>query len=256
MHAEHAIVLSHKIVIARPMRWTDQVFRYCERGSDPGLWAEPVNALSNAAFLIVALVAAVRMTRLPNPRKAPDPLAAVLVHPLIALVALIGAGSFLFHLTATRWARLADVLPIGAFMLLYLAFALRCLVGLPVPKVMLGIAVFVAAFLAVAAFCPPGGPACLNGTIGYAPAFAALLAIGAVLHRQSHPAAGRLLVAAAVLLLSMVMRTVDLDHCSAFNLESRPLGSHFLWHLLNALVLHLLLSVAVDETRRLRPGTR
>lgn len=233
------------------MGWTDQVFRYCERGSDPQLWAEPANALSNVAFLIVAGIAAVRMAQPRPPGVMPsDRLALILVPSLIALVALIGVGSFLFHLTATRWARLADVLPIAAFMLLYLAFALRCFVGLSVSKVVLGIAAFVAAFLAVTAFCPPGESVCLNGTVGYAPALAALMAIGAVLHWRSHPAAGGLLIAATVLLLSMVMRTIDLDACSALSIAGRPVGSHFLWHLLNALVLHRLLTAAVNAARR------
>lgn len=239
------------------MRWTEHVFRYCERGFDPGLWAEPVNAFSNAAFLIVAAVAAVRMARpLPSGTAAPDRLAVRLIHPLIVLVALIGVGSFLFHVMATRWAQLADVLPIGAFILLYLVFVLRCMAGLSAPKVMLGLAALIAAFAVSTAFCPsavsgaPGGPACLNDTLGYAPALAALFAVAILLHRRSHPEAGRLLIAAAVLSLSMVMRTIDLDQCNVLSLEGRPLGSHFLWHLLNALVLHMLLTSAVDASRR------
>jgi hypothetical protein len=239
------------------MRWTDHVFRYCERDFDPGLWAEPINALSNVAFLIVATVAAVRVAQpLPPGAAAPDGLAIRLIHPLIALVALIGVGSFLFHVMATRWAQLADVLPIGAFILLYLVFVLRCIAGLSVPKVMLGLAALIAAFATSMVFCPsavsgaPGGPACLNDTLGYAPALAALLAVAILLHHRSHPEAGRLLSAAAVLLLSMVMRSIDLDQCNALSLDGRPLGSHFLWHLLNALVLHLLLTAAVNEARR------
>ena len=32
-------------------RWTRQIDIYCER-LGPGFWAEPVNALSNGAFLV------------------------------------------------------------------------------------------------------------------------------------------------------------------------------------------------------------
>jgi hypothetical protein len=239
------------------MRWTDHVFRYCERGFDTGLWAEPLNALSNGAFFVVAALAAARMARpLPPGAPASGSLAVRFIHPMIALVALIGVGSFLFHTAATRWAQLADVLPIGAFILLYLIFALRCMAGLSGVKVMLGLAALIAAFAASMAFCPSamsggsGRAACLNDTLGYAPALAALFAVAVLLRRRSHPAAGRLLLAAAVLLLSMVMRTIDLDQCSVLTLEGRALGSHFLWHLLNALVLYLLLTAAVDAARR------
>ena len=31
------------------MDWS-KVYSYCERGGDPGFWAEPLNAISNGAF--------------------------------------------------------------------------------------------------------------------------------------------------------------------------------------------------------------
>ena len=37
------------------MDWTAQIDGYCER-LGPGFWAEPLNALTNLAFLIAALV--------------------------------------------------------------------------------------------------------------------------------------------------------------------------------------------------------
>src|SRR6056297_2093812 len=38
-----------------PMEWTRHIDGYCER-LDPGYWAEPINAVTNAAFLLVALI--------------------------------------------------------------------------------------------------------------------------------------------------------------------------------------------------------
>ena len=70
------------------MSWSDQVFRYCERGADPGFWAEPVNALSNAAFLLAAIAAVVVMARQPGGGKGRWP-----EQVLIALVFVIGIGS-------------------------------------------------------------------------------------------------------------------------------------------------------------------
>jgi len=99
--------------------WWDQVFRYCERGSDPSFWAEPLNAVSNAAFILAAIAAGISYTRRPRNEPAPGVIA------LILLVFIIGIGSFLFHTFATRWAAMADVIPIGIFMLSYLGYALR-----------------------------------------------------------------------------------------------------------------------------------
>jgi len=73
------------------MDWTRAVDAYCER-TGPEYWAEPVNALTNAAFLIAALV----MWR----RTAGLPLARV----LCLILFVIGLGSYLFHTHATLWA--------------------------------------------------------------------------------------------------------------------------------------------------------
>lgn len=240
------------------MEWGEQVFRYCERGHDPSLLAEPLNALSNLAFVAVACRAAWRL-HAARPARAPPldlgPLHAVaatriVVWMMILLVGLIGVGSSLFHLLATRWAQLADVIPIGAFMLLYLAFALRVLLRQRWLAVCLGLATYVLALTLVARLCPPsegvsGAQMCLNGTAAYAPALLAMVAIGTVLRHRRHPQAGVLLAASAVFLTAMAMRSADMAACEATRLAGHAAGLHVLWHLLNAATLHLLLTVAV-----------
>ena len=101
------------------MAWTEQLFRYCERGAEAAFWAEPLNALSNAAFLLAAIAAGRELARWPTGgRRTFEAL-------LVLLVAVIGIGSFLFHTLATRWAMYADVIPIGLFMLAYWGYTLR-----------------------------------------------------------------------------------------------------------------------------------
>jgi Ceramidase len=236
------------------MTWSEQVFRYCERGQDPGFWAEPLNAITNAAFLLAALAAAVEFQKA-DPRDRDFATAA-----LIALVCVIGAGSFMFHTMATRWAGLADTLPIVTFMLGYLGYALRVYLGLGWLWTALGVLGFFGVLrYADTIPCRPGllsvveasGP-CLNGTVGYLPAFLAMLGIGATLALQRHPAARSLLGAAGVFLVSMGFRTVDLEICALTRIGGRALGTHFLWHLLNATTLYILLRAAVRHGSRVR----
>ena len=233
------------------MSWSEQVFRYCERGQDPSLWAEPFNALSNLGFLAVASVLAVAMRRLPSKTPAAD--RAVLA-ALIALVAAIGVGSFLFHTFATRWSRLADVVPIGVFMAVYLAFALRVFLEASWQATGLVIAAFaVATGLASSLACPRAlvgvidiaREPCLKGTMGYAPALLALVVTGTLLHRR-HAAASRLLLAAALFVCAMLLRWLDRDLCAMTALLGRVRGTHALWHLLNAATLYVLLAAAMD----------
>ncbi|TMJ35565.1 MAG: hypothetical protein E6G89_18315, partial [Alphaproteobacteria bacterium] len=84
------------------MDWFAPIDAYCER-LGPGLLAEPLNALSNAAFFIAALWAASAARR-----RGSEPI----IWLLIALVFVIGLGSLAFHIFANSWSSLADVLPI------------------------------------------------------------------------------------------------------------------------------------------------
>lgn len=232
------------------MSWSAQVFRYCERGSDPSFWAEPLNAITNGAFILAALLAAIALWR----QRPPKPPLGIII--LIALVFTIGIGSFLFHTFATFWAAQADVIPIGIFMLAYLGYALRVYLRLGWLWVLTGLTAFIGALrIADGIRCPPGflgfgsGGSCFNGTVGYVPAFLAMVGIGLVLQTKRHPAARYVLLAGAVFLVSMVFRTVDLELCAHTRIAGTVVGTHFMWHLLNATTLYLLLMAAVRDAR-------
>lgn len=199
---------------------------YCER-LGPGLLAEPVNAATNAAFLVAAWFA----WREAKARGAPDAPTRILV----GLVVLIGTGSGLFHTFATGWARVLDEVPILLFQLVYLWTYGRRALGLP----RWAAAGIVAAYLAAALYCRGFGHL-LNGSLVYAPAVAATLALGAVHWRRQFQSRFALLGASIVLVVAIGFRTLDAALCEAF-----PLGTHFLWHLLVAAVAYLCLRALV-----------
>ncbi len=245
------------------MSWSEQVFRYCERGQDPSFWAEPLNALSNVAYLIVAGVAAARLLAIrtgPDAGRAREGEAAA-VAGLVALTSLIGIGSFLFHTVATRWARLADVLPISMFMGVYLVFALRAFVGWSWSRTGLALLAFLAASgVAASLACPTqtGIAAirepCLKGAMGYVPALIAMGLVGTLL-RDRHPAGRHLLMATAVFIAAMIVRWVDMRMCGATLFFGRMRGTHALWHLLTAGMIHLLLAAALAQLSSRRRHT-
>lgn len=203
---------------------------YCER-TGPEFWSEPVNALTNLAFVIAALVLYASWSR----RGGSDrPLLA-----LIALIAIIGIGSFLFHTFANGVTALADTLPIMLFIYGYFFVAMRRFFGLGRAAAIGATAVFLAASFTFASAMPPGF---LNGSAGYLPALFALLVVGFLLRRDGHGAAGGLLLAALVFTVSLTARTIDESACAAL-----PLGTHFLWHCLNALVLYMLVATCMKD---------
>jgi len=240
------------------MDWYDKAYSYCERGGDPSFWAEPLNAISNGAFILAGLIAALQLARAPRSDRA------LFEWCLVVLVLVIGTGSFLFHTYATRWAILADTIPISLFMLAYLGYALCRFVGLPWPAVVVALVLFYWSIdLARGITCAnellpmtqAAGKRCFNGTLGYMPAFVALVIVGGVLAWQKHPAALYLLSAAAVFLASMTFRTIDYEVCSWAIRGTRGVGTHFLWHILNAVVLYVLLLGAIRHGVPAAPRT-
>lgn len=209
------------------MDWFAPIDAYCER-LGPGLAAEPLNALSNAAFIIAAIWAA---------RAAQRRGCGPAIWLLIALVFVIGLGSLAFHTFANQWSMLADVLPITLFIYGYLAFALRRFLGFEWWKVGLGLGVLFLVTLAVERITPPGF---MNGSGAYLPALVASVLVSLALLRQGHPAQLNVSLASSVLFVSLIFRTADQVLCGLL-----PMGTHFIWHILNGLVLALYLEAAI-----------
>ena len=83
--------------------WNKQLFNYCERALDGAFWAEPLNAVSNAAFWLAAALALALWLRLPRHERAAVDLV------LVVLVLAIGTGSFL-PATLTETYATADII--------------------------------------------------------------------------------------------------------------------------------------------------
>lgn len=216
--------------------------QYCERAGDPALWAEPLNALSNLAFIAAAALALGEARRHCTPAmRFAD------IHFLVAIVFVIGLGSGAWHLVPVGPTLLADVLPITIFIHVYLGAFLVRVVGLRWPMAVAIVIGFLALGLAVGNAVPRGT---LNGSVGYLPAWSALAVLTIVLFRRRHPLALHLLAILGIWTVSLAFRTVDRSVC-----EAVPLGTHWLWHLLNAIVLGLLLRLLVHNERLRRAGS-
>jgi Ceramidase len=209
------------------MDWSTLVDLYCER-TDASLWAEPANALTNAAFLLAAAAAFV-LWRRAGGRDWP-------ALALTVVVAVVGLGSFAFHTVATRGAMLADVIPIAIFIYGYLLLALRRFLRLSAGVSAAIVVVYAMGAQALSWLAPSGA---LNGSIGYLPALVALIAMA---RATRGPARRGLELAVMLFTVSLALRTIDLAACETFRL-----GTHFLWHLLNAVVLYVLLRTAIGE---------
>jgi len=199
---------------------------YCERTS-PDFWAEPVNAVTNLAFLLGAWM----VWRLACRERALD----TGIIALIGLIVAISLGSFLFHTLASKLTRWLDILPIFIFQLLYLGLYCRRVMRLPMTPTCLFLLFFLLAALGASQF-----PAYLNGSLIYVPAWLVIVILGWYHYRSEKAGRGLLLATAGILLISIALRSIDISVCSRFE----P-GTHFLWHVLNALVLYLVMRALI-----------
>ncbi|WP_108817839.1 ceramidase domain-containing protein [Pseudovibrio sp. Alg231-02] len=217
------------------MDWNRHLNQYCERTS-AAFWSEPLNAVSNAAFIIAALIALqFWLNARSNAKKthstqtnAQDNAALV----LIALLTIIGIGSFLFHTFATFWSMLADVIPIAIFMLVYFYLATRRYMG---ANLLISLSATLLFFGAMA-FGPRLFEGILGSTAGYSPALLAILLFACLTRSKNRQTSNALLAAGVVFALSMSFRILDEPICSIL-----PVGTHSLWHILNAIVLLILI---------------
>ncbi|MFC9848096.1 ceramidase domain-containing protein [Streptomyces sp. NPDC060223] len=235
------------------MNWSEHLDEYCERGS-AAFWAEPVNAVSNLAFVMAAFA----LWRILRPYRQvpagigpcrPVPVDIAMLAPFMAL---IGIGSFAFHTLATRWSQMLDVAPITLFVLFCLGCFLRWFYGLAWRRCVLGVAGFVV-FTAV--FGVLAGGLIPNRSGMYVPVL--LLMTGLAVTLRGSREAGRaaqwrqFAAAAVVFAVALSARTVDEEICGAF-----PLGTHFLWHTLDGVLVFLVSRALVRRWRYLADRDR
>ncbi len=199
----------------------DLINIYCER-VNADFWAEPLNAVTNIAFLIGALGCLWHAYQKQQVYYS--------TIWLCFILASIGLGSFLFHSYATRWALLADVIPILIFQLSFLL--LYSLLGLRYSWYKS--ALLCTGFIFLILLFGQMPRQWLNGSLSYAPACCYLLGFGILHYRRKYPARFSLVAAGALFCLSMMFRASDQAVCHVI-----PVGTHFVWHILNALVLSL-----------------
>ena len=194
---------------------------YRERALSPEFWAEPLNALTNASFLIAAFFA----WDLAGRRRAVTRTTIA----LLSLAGLIGFGSFLFHTVPNHFTMWLDIVPIALFQILFLWLVSNEMIAL---SRLASVAIVVGVVGSSFALFPLHEP--LNGSLFYLPSLLAMLTIGVVWARKSSREPYLLVGAACCFLLAVTARSLDHEVLWRF-------GTHFLWHVLNGVVVYMAL---------------
>ena len=196
---------------------------YCER-LDIGIWAEPINAVTNIAFILAAIIMWLRCKNLVEGKI------------LSFLLFSIGCGSFLFHTYAQTWAGLLDITAILIFILTYIFVANRRFLVWSKMVSLIGVILFFPYQLLLVSIL--SNIQFFGSSVQYIPV-AILIFIYSGLLRKSEPNLSRgLFIGAAILCLSIISRTVDEPLCSILSV-----GTHFVWHILNAIMLSWMIEI-------------
>lgn len=218
------------------MDWFEPLDGYCER-LGPGFWAEPLNAVSNASFIVAGIVLYMQWQSTRD-----RPVTGLL---LVINVLAVGIGSFLFHTFANRWSEVADVLPITVFIHLYLLLALRNFLGLKWWQA----AGLTLAFFAISPLLAMRIAPLVGSSAFYIPALLAIFGVAIAANWTNRAVALRLRDTGIVFALSIALRSVDMPFC-----DSLPTGTHVFWHILNGVVLYLLVRLYLQINAA--PATR
>jgi len=196
---------------------------YCER-LDIGIWAEPINAVTNVAFILASIFMWLRCKNLVEGRI------------LSFLLFSIGCGSFLFHTFAQTWAAILDVMAILIFILTYIFVAnLRFLAWSKIVS-LIGVILFFPYQLILVSIL--SNIQFFGSSVQYI-SVAILIFIYSGLLRKSEPNLSRgLFAGATILCLSIVFRTIDEPLCSILSV-----GTHSVWHVLNAIMLSWMIEI-------------
>ena len=196
---------------------------YCER-LDIGIWADPINAVTNVAFILAAIFMWLRCKNMVEGRI------------LSFILFSIGCGSFVHHTFAQTWAAILDVTAILIFILTYIFVANRRFLALSKMVSVIGVILFFRYQLILASIL--SNIQFFGSSVQYI-SVAILIFIYSGLLRKSEPNLSRgLLIGATILCLSIVFRIIDEPLCSILSV-----GTHFVWHILNAIMLSWMIEI-------------
>lgn len=209
----------------------DPVDLYCERMAH-GLWEEPLNAISNLAFFVASYL----LYRLQKKHPVKQ-LYLVQNYIVIALVALVGLGSLVFHTFANVFGLISDIAGIMVFVHTYLYLCLRRILGWNRKQSAILVILLFISLMLMENFPKEYS---LNGSIAYAPCLIIIIWMWSTTHRIPTSYASCYLYAAILMTISLIFRTMDNAICETFSI-----GTHFLWHVCNGAVLYLLSKVLI-----------
>jgi hypothetical protein len=208
----------------------------CERTGD-SFWGEPFNAISNAAFLIAAIYV-FRFLKNHNDARG---FWVFDIYLLNFLMFCIATASFTFHTMPNIYTEKADMIFIVSFIVVYFVSAMFRIAKCSLFE----FTVSCLAFLGFTYFVVDQFPNSLNDSIAYLSSMMALIFIAIYLNIKKRTSARQYLLAAVLGVCSLFCRAIDNAVC-----EVVGMGTHFMWHILNSILMTILVVQLIRNVNR------
>jgi len=199
---------------------------YCEQPVFSSFF-EPFNTITNLFFVIagILLICQFKKSKKLN----------VKALYLSILLIVIGTGSFAWHLYRTNFTLLIDSIPIGIFILSYLYLYLVKTTKNFYLRIALYIGFYIYTILLSVLLENLTSTVIFgNGGLGYIIAISYFIILQVYNYLKFKIIVKKSLIISFIFLVSIFFRQIDITICNLIGI-----GTHFLWHILNSLVLYL-----------------
>ncbi len=206
---------------------SQSVTDYCERVGELFL-SEPLNLVSSLAFFVSALL----VYKLYKNKKVTG----FGYWPLFYLLILIGIGSSLWHCFRNSYTLALDAMPVFIFLLLFIYLLLRKLLNSSFKAFM-----FVVAFFLFQVGVSYLFPQILNGSVRHVVNAVVFITLGSLIYKRNPLLRKDIVLALSLYAFAIIFRSIDNQVCLSF-----PVGTHFLWHILNATASYFAIKILLN----------
>lgn len=207
---------------------------YCENLASTFHIAEPINTITNISFFIATFMLFKTYKKQKN--KQLD------IIFLISLLFLIGLGSTIWHLTQSFIGELLDMIPILLFLIIYIYSFSRKIIKLKWYYTFLILILFIFATFNLPSLFDKDP---IKTSSGYLPALLILFIFTIYTYYKNKYVYKDLLTSSLIFIVSIILRSLDFVFCNTL-----IIGTHFLWHILNGILLYILINALIKYYKK------
>ncbi len=195
-------------------------YSYCER-TDSAFWSEPLNAVSNLSFFLIAVILYFKFKNNKN-------------NTALYLLTIIGFSSFLYHTVSNIYFAIIDSIAIITFVFYYLYCIHHKIFNFSRMYSLLLCTIVILIYIPILYFLKES---IIGSSIVYMPMLINIILYAFISYIFNKRKPNLLVYASILFIISLAFRTLDYKICAVL----KSYGTHFVWHILNSITIYFLI---------------